>query len=98
MFGFSGPELQKTQRSWPENRAKQASSCMRSNCSGDSQPAHRQQPPALHPRLHSPAHPLPCRAKQHLPFLQRAGKVSAVCEYVLSGHRVKVGSSAAAHM
>lgn len=30
------------------------------------------------------------RAKQHLPFLQRAGKVSAVCEYVLSGHRVKL--------
>ncbi len=32
----------------------------------------------------------PCRAKQHLPFLQRAGKVQAVCEYVLSGHRLKL--------
>ncbi|KAL4429360.1 hypothetical protein ABPG77_005134 [Micractinium sp. CCAP 211/92] len=30
------------------------------------------------------------RAKQHLPFLQRAGKVQAVCEYVLSGHRLKL--------
>ncbi|KAI3435969.1 hypothetical protein D9Q98_002027 [Chlorella vulgaris] len=30
------------------------------------------------------------RAKQHLPFLQRAGKVPAVCEYVLSGHRIKL--------
>ncbi|PSC71228.1 hypothetical protein C2E20_5281 [Micractinium conductrix] len=30
------------------------------------------------------------RAKQHLPFLQRAGKLPAVCEYVLSGHRLKL--------
>lgn len=47
------------------------------------------------PRTTSHSRPPPphhlCRAKQHLPFLQRAGKVSAVCEYVLSGHRVKVG-------
>jgi staphylococcal nuclease domain-containing protein 1 len=42
---------------------------------------------------HSPraAAPAPaCRAKQHLSFLQRAGKVPAVCEYVLSGHRLKL--------
>jgi staphylococcal nuclease domain-containing protein 1 len=30
------------------------------------------------------------RAKQYLPFLQRAGRVPAVVEYVLSGHRLKV--------
>ena len=30
------------------------------------------------------------RAKQHLSFLQRAGKTPAVCEYVLSGHRIKL--------
>lgn len=41
---------------------------------------------ALTPHLH----PHPCRAKQHLPFLQRAGKMQAVCEYVLSGHRLKL--------
>ena len=32
----------------------------------------------------------PCSAKQYLPFFQRAGRVAGVCEYVLSGHRVKV--------
>ena len=31
-----------------------------------------------------------CSAKQYLPFFQRAGRVAGVCEYVLSGHRVKV--------
>lgn len=42
-------------------------------------------------RAESAPHPCPpCRAKQHLPFLQRAGKVQAVCEYVLSGHRLKL--------
>jgi len=30
------------------------------------------------------------RAKQYLPFFSRAGKVAAVVEYVLSGHRLKV--------
>ena len=30
------------------------------------------------------------RAKQYLPFFQRAGRVPAVVEYVLSGHRLKV--------
>ena len=30
------------------------------------------------------------RAKQYLPFFQRAGKMQAVVEYVLSGHRLKV--------
>jgi len=30
------------------------------------------------------------KAKQHLPFLQRAGTVSGVCEYVLSGSRLKI--------
>jgi staphylococcal nuclease domain-containing protein 1 len=30
------------------------------------------------------------RAKQHLPFLQRAGRLAAVCEFVLSGHRLKL--------
>ena len=32
------------------------------------------------------------RAKQFLPFLQRAGRMNAVVEYVLSGHRFKVFS------
>jgi hypothetical protein len=31
------------------------------------------------------------RAKQYLPFFTRAGRVAAVVEYVLSGHRLKVG-------
>lgn len=30
------------------------------------------------------------RAKQYLPFFQRAGRMNAVVEYVLSGHRFKV--------
>jgi hypothetical protein len=30
------------------------------------------------------------RAKQYLPFFQRSGRVAAVVEYVLSGHRLKV--------
>lgn len=30
------------------------------------------------------------KARQHLPFLQRAGKMSGVCEYVLSGSRLKI--------
>ena len=30
------------------------------------------------------------RAKQHLPFLQRAGKVTGVVEYVLGGSRLKI--------
>ena len=29
-------------------------------------------------------------AKQYLPFFQRAGRVTGICEHVLSGHRVKV--------
>jgi hypothetical protein len=33
----------------------------------------------------------PCRrAKQHLPFLQRAGRMQGVCEYVLSAHKLKI--------
>lgn len=30
------------------------------------------------------------RAKQFLPFLQRAGRTRALCEYVLSGHKLKL--------
>ena len=30
------------------------------------------------------------RAKQHLPFLQRAGKMQGLVEAVISGHRYKV--------
>ena len=30
------------------------------------------------------------RAKQHLPFLQRGGKLHGVCEHVMSGSRLKV--------
>lgn len=30
------------------------------------------------------------RAKQHLPFLQRAGRMHGVCEFVLSAHKLKV--------
>ena len=30
------------------------------------------------------------RAKQHLPFLQRAGKITGIVEHVLSAHKVKV--------
>jgi hypothetical protein len=33
--------------------------------------------------------PVP-RAKQYLPFFQRSGKMQAVVEYVLSGHRLKL--------
>jgi staphylococcal nuclease domain-containing protein 1 len=29
------------------------------------------------------------RAKQYLPFFQRAGKMLGIVEYVLSGHRLK---------
>lgn len=29
-------------------------------------------------------------ARQHLPFLQRAGKLSAVCDYVISGSKLKI--------
>jgi staphylococcal nuclease domain-containing protein 1 len=32
-----------------------------------------------------------CRAKQLLPFFQRTGKVAGIVEFVLSGHRLKVG-------
>lgn len=32
----------------------------------------------------------PRRAKQYLPFFERAGQVTGICEHVLSGHRVKV--------
>ena len=39
---------------------------------------------------HYALHLFPCRAKQHLSFLQRAGKMAAVCEHVMSGHRVKL--------
>ena len=40
-----------------------------------------------------PLHCLACAArsaKQYLPFFQRAGRVTGICEHVLSGHRVKV--------
>jgi len=30
------------------------------------------------------------KARQHLPFLQRAGKVTGICEFVLSGSRLKI--------
>ena len=30
------------------------------------------------------------KARQHLPFLQRAGKVAGVCEFVMSGSRLKI--------
>lgn len=46
--------------------------------------------PAL-PRLNDLSAPgSGARAKQHLSFLQRAGKMTAVCEHVMSGHRVKL--------
>lgn len=43
---------------------------------------------------HDTAASLACRAKQLLPFFQRSGKVAGVVEFVLSGHRLKVGSPA----
>ena len=48
--------------------------------------------PALAPAWTPPPPPPPPArsAKQHLPFLQRGGRLPAVCEYVLSGHRLKL--------
>ena len=40
--------------------------------------------------VHTCPHFIAPRAKQYLPFFQRAGKMQAVVEYVLSGHRLKL--------
>jgi len=39
-----------------------------------------------------------CRAKQYLPFFQRNGKMQGLVEFVLSGHRLKVGACVCMHV
>ena len=40
--------------------------------------------------MYTHTHTCTRRAKQYLPFFQRAGKMTGVVDYVLSGHRLKV--------
>jgi staphylococcal nuclease domain-containing protein 1 len=50
----------------------------------------REAPPTRSNDISTPGNGI--KAKAYLPSLQRSGKVTALVEYVLSGHRLKVGN------